>query len=151
MVDTGAESSNYLTESMWNIIKGQGYHLKICVKGHRVANNTELKTIGEVILPIKIDNVEFMVDIVVVKSSLPYSLILGWEQFVQKYQGVIDSTNNTLGLQYPGNNILYVNEEYHLTPFSETVVYARRKDRYEKSVNNILISQYDPLMVREGV
>ena len=149
LIDTGAESCNYITE---NTVLRLTETIQPCIGVHKAANGSELPIRGQVNLNVEINKVVFPINFIVVNGELPYDVILGWKQFVQLYEGIIDSTINSLILKRPEivkYNVAYVQESYQLPPLSEVIVNS--KIRNKQLTGDSILHKYEPLFARLGV
>ena len=149
LIDTGAESCNYITE---NTVLRLTETIQPCIGVHKAANGSELPISGQVNLNVEINKVVFPINFIVVNGELPYDVILGWKQFVQLYEGIIDSTINSLILKRPEivkYNVAYVQESYQLPPLSEVIVNS--KIRNKQLTGDSILHKYEPLFARLGV
>ena len=153
LVDTGAESYNYVTEKALKRMNIQTAGLtKNPEINHQVANNSSLRTLGDIKLNLTLNDTVYPVDFIVVKEEMSYEIIIGWTRFIQKYEGVINAKENYIKLRKPCSmkyNVAYLTEKYDLLPFSETVIEANTRGCFESKP--ILLTRFEPLFNRIGV
>ena len=117
LIDTGADSC-YIDQ---NLCHQLGLQVEPYDCDVIVGNQQRISVLGKVIVPVTIVDCQYPIVCIVV-AVLSHELILGWDGFITKYHGIIDSKTNILRLLRPtisNNNFLYLEDSLTLPPFTE--------------------------------
>jgi hypothetical protein len=151
LADSGADAC-YISHTTLVQACGTDVQLQAPPAGETIsANQSPVVILGRVVLPIMLGGHTYLVNFHVAKQ-LSYPVILGWEQFISRYNGVLNSKTNTITLDKPPrptNNIIYLEEEVILAPRSESFISACRRNA--EASDTVYVTPFAPNVERLGV